>query len=145
MSWKLVFVIGLCAGVLFAAVGSTSASTKSAAGSCKGAVRWDRAAALVGRVATIKRPVVGAYFASDSNGAPTFLNLGLDYPNPRRFTVLIWGRDRRKFRSPETTYRLGLPNNSYRHLNLMSPMPSAAPSAPVQPGTRTDARHRRQN
>ena len=105
MSWKLVFVIGLCAGVLFAAVGSTSASTKSAAGSCKGAVRWDRAAALVGRVATIKRPVVGAYFASDSNGAPTFLNLGLDYPNPRRFTVLIWGRDRRKFRSPETTYR----------------------------------------
>lgn len=105
MSWKLVLVIGLCAGVLFASVGSTSASTKSAVGSGKGAVRWDRAAALVGRVATVKGPVVGAFYASDSNGSPTFLNLGLDYPNPRRFTVLIWGRDRGKFRSPETMFR----------------------------------------
>jgi hypothetical protein len=48
--------------------------------------------------------VAGAFYASSSSGSPTFLNLGADYPSPRRFTVVIWGRDRYRFRAPERRY-----------------------------------------
>jgi DNA/RNA endonuclease YhcR with UshA esterase domain len=37
-------------------------------------------------------------------GNPTFLDLDKAYPN-QTFTVLIWGKDRAKFRNPEETYR----------------------------------------
>ena len=37
-------------------------------------------------------------------GNPTFLDLDKAYPN-QTFTVLIWGKDRAKFRDPEETYR----------------------------------------
>src|SRR5437899_2309329 len=43
--------------------------------------------------------------ASSSNGAPTFLNLGRDYPDMHRFTVVIWGRNRSRFGAPENRYR----------------------------------------
>jgi hypothetical protein len=39
-----------------------------------------------------------------ARGNPTFLDLDKAYPN-QPFTVLIWGRDRAKFRNPEETYR----------------------------------------
>ncbi len=35
-----------------------------------------------------------------ANGQPTFLNVGKDYPDPGRFTVLIWGEDRANFSTP---------------------------------------------
>ena len=85
--------------------GTASATPNSSTASCMGAVSWNRASALVGRVATVKGRVAGTFFASSSNGSPTFLDLGVDYPNPSRFTVVIWGRDRARFRSPERTYR----------------------------------------
>jgi hypothetical protein len=44
-------------------------------------------------------------YASSSNGAPTFLNLGNNYPNMNRFTVVIWGRNRSSFGTPELRYR----------------------------------------
>jgi len=72
--------------------------------SCAGAVSWTRAKSMIGRVATIKGPVAGAFHAASSNGSPTFLNIGADYPSSRRFTVVIWGRDRWKFGSPERRY-----------------------------------------
>jgi hypothetical protein len=56
-------------------------------------------------VATVKGRVAGAIFASSSNGSPTFLNLGVDYPNLRRFVVMIWIEDRAKFGAPESKYR----------------------------------------
>jgi hypothetical protein len=40
---------------------------------------------------------MGAHYATTSNGKPTFLNIGEPYPNPARFTVVIWGEDRDKF------------------------------------------------
>jgi hypothetical protein len=49
--------------------------------------------------------VAGTRYASWSNGSPTFLNLGVDYPSPRRFTVVIWGRNRARFGAPERRYR----------------------------------------
>ena len=56
-------------------------------------------------MATIRGPVVGTRFASASNGSPTFLNVGLNYPNPRRFTVVIWIENRSAFGRPEVRYR----------------------------------------
>src|SRR5660397_291923 len=40
------------------------------------------------------------HWARGNSGAPTFLNVGREYPEPRRFTVLIWGQDRSQFPAP---------------------------------------------
>ena len=41
----------------------------------------------------------------DRGGLSTFLNVGVDYPDPSRFVVLIWRDDRSAFpRPPESTY-----------------------------------------
>lgn len=60
---------------------------------------------MIGRVATVRGPVAGTRYASSSNGSPTFLNVGVDYPSARRFTVVIWGRNRSRFGAPERRYR----------------------------------------
>lgn len=46
--------------------------------------------------------VASARFANSLKGQPTFLNLGKAYPN-QVFTAVIWGGDRSKFGSPETS------------------------------------------
>ena len=47
-----------------------------------------------------------ATFAQTTNGQPTYLDLGRTYPDPARFSVLIWGNQRANFPSePETLYR----------------------------------------
>lgn len=61
---------------------------------------WDEADAFEGQTATVCGQVMGARFSQGSNGKPTFLNLGKDYPDPARFVVLIWGDDREKFAAP---------------------------------------------
>jgi hypothetical protein len=60
---------------------------------------------MIGRYATIRGRVAGTKYASTSNGSPTFLNMGVDYPSSRRVTVVIWGRNRARFGAPETRYR----------------------------------------
>jgi DNA/RNA endonuclease YhcR with UshA esterase domain len=72
---------------------------------CSGATSWQKASNLVGRVATIQGHVAGTRYAASSNGSPTFLNLGVDHPNPSRFTVLIWVENRGAFGRPEVRYR----------------------------------------
>jgi hypothetical protein len=73
---------------------------------CSGAVSWQRARALVGQRATIRGRVVDSHFARSSSGQPTFLNMGNAYPNPSRFTVVIWRENRGSFGgSPETRFR----------------------------------------
>lgn len=94
-----------------AAVPSATATTRVATAhvqaslTCSGAVSWQRASSLVGRVATIQGRVAGTRYAASSNGSPTFLNLGVDYPSPSRFTVLIWIENRSAFGRPEVRYR----------------------------------------
>ena len=46
--------------------------------------------------------VASAHFANRTKGQPTFLNLGKPYPD-QVFTAVIWGSDRSKFGSPETS------------------------------------------
>lgn len=50
--------------------------------------------------------VVDTRYAPNSEGQPTFLNIGRPYPDPERFTVVIWGRDRLNFPAdPEVYYK----------------------------------------
>ena len=100
--------------------GLSLAAVSPSAVRCADAVSWQRAASLVGQRAVIKGRIVSTYFARSSAGQPTFLDMGNGYPNPNRFTVLIWRENRRTFGgSPETRYRgrslcvIGL-INSYR-------------------------------
>ena len=101
----------VCAIAATASVPSATATTRVATAhvqaslTCSGAVSWQRASSLVGRVATIQGRVAGTRYAASSNGSPTFLNLGVDYPSPSRFTVLIWIENRSAFGRPEVRYR----------------------------------------
>jgi hypothetical protein len=84
---------------------ATSSSGQSVSASCVGAVSWQNAHRMIGRYATIKGRVAGTTYASTSNGSPTFLNIGADYPNSRRVTAVIWRENRARFRRPEIRYR----------------------------------------
>jgi hypothetical protein len=102
----LILALGVLAGGTAAqAHESGSASPELRSASCARAVGWQNARRMIGRVATIRGRVAGTRYASTSNGSPTFLNLGVDYPSTRRFTVVIWGRNRRRFGTPERRYR----------------------------------------
>ena len=58
----------------------------------------------VGEHATVCGIVASTRYASKTNRQPTFLNF--DAPYPRQiFTALIWGADRPKFGTPETTLK----------------------------------------
>ena len=57
----------------------------------------------IGENVTICGNVDKTYYARKSNGSPTFLSLGGAYPN-QNFTVVIFGRDRNKFDTPEVDY-----------------------------------------
>jgi hypothetical protein len=85
---------------------ATGCTTPAQAGGCASAIGWREAANSVGAFATVRGPVVASYFASRGEGQPTFLDVGRPYPDPDRFSVVIWGRDRSNFTTPpEQTYR----------------------------------------
>jgi len=67
---------------------------------CPGSVSWADASSVVGTVATVRGPVAGTSYRPDVNGAPTFINLGKDYPDPSRFTAIVWGDARSNFSEP---------------------------------------------
>jgi len=80
--------------------------TTPKAGLPAGAISWDKAKDYIGERTTVYGPVIGATYASSTKGQPTFLNVGENYPDPTRFTVLIWGSDRSKFSpAPEIQYK----------------------------------------
>ena len=58
----------------------------------------------IGERTTVYGPVVDTHYASGSSGEPTFLNMCYPYPNPNRFTVVIWGENRGKFPQPPEDY-----------------------------------------
>lgn len=45
---------------------------------------------------TVCSEVSQVYFAKGSNGQPTYLNLGGDFPN-HSFTIVVWGANKEKF------------------------------------------------
>jgi hypothetical protein len=62
------------------------------------------AAGNVGETAMVCGIVASAKFAAGSRAQPTFLDLGKPYPNGV-FTAVIFGTDRAKFGTPETSLR----------------------------------------
>lgn len=73
---------------------------------CPGGIPWQEAEENVGDRESVSGPVKSTVFARDSKGRPTFLNVGNPHPNPNRFTVVIWGRNRDNFpKPPERVYR----------------------------------------
>ena len=71
------------------------------------AISWDEAKYHIGDRLTVCGPVVDIYWASGSKGKPTFLNIGKPYPDPQRFTVVIWIDYRSNFPQPPEKYYLG--------------------------------------
>ena len=63
-----------------------------------------QAASHIGEEAIVTGTVVSADYRPANDGAPTFLDLDVPYPNPV-FIALIWGKDRAKFGTPEDTYK----------------------------------------
>lgn len=60
-------------------------------------IPWEKAKDYIGQVKVVEGHVASATWASGSKGKPTFLNIGNPYPNPNRFTVVIWIDHRDKF------------------------------------------------
>lgn len=63
-------------------------------------VPWDEARGRFGETLSVQGPVVSTHFAATSNGQPTFLNLGVDYPDQGRLQVVIFGDARGAFSVP---------------------------------------------
>jgi len=72
-----------------------------------GSISWSEVKYHIGERTTVCGPVVDTTWASGSNGKPTFLNLGKPYPDPDRFTVVIWIQNRGNFPQAPEDYYLG--------------------------------------
>lgn len=70
-------------------------------------ISWDQAKYHIGERTTVLGPVKSTKWATGSKGQPTFLNIGNPYPNPNRFTVVIWGRNRSNFPFAPAIYYAG--------------------------------------
>ncbi len=62
------------------------------------------AAKHIGETATVCGVVAGGKYNAASHAQPTFLDFGKPYPD-QVFTAVIFGSDRSKFGTPETTLR----------------------------------------
>jgi DNA/RNA endonuclease YhcR with UshA esterase domain len=81
-----------------------SALLLSAASSYAAPVSPENTPKHLGETATVCGVVASAKFAVNSRSQPTFLDLERPYPNAP-FTVVIFGSDRAKFGTPETSLR----------------------------------------
>ena len=66
------------------------------------ALTASQAAEHIGEQTTVCGVVASTKYAAKSKGQPTYLNFDQPYPH-HIFTVVIWGSDRPKFGTPETT------------------------------------------
>ena len=68
-------------------------------------IDWSQARNHLGERKSVCGQVAGTNHASTIKGEPTFLDMGRKYPDPTRFTVLIWGDQRINFSfKPEDFY-----------------------------------------
>src|SRR3989442_8746563 len=65
-----------------------------------GSISPGQAQKHIGETTTVCGLVAGGRFVESSRGEPTFLDFEKPYPK-NDFTVLIWGRDRQNFGTPE--------------------------------------------
>jgi len=94
-----------------------------------GAISWDKAKDHIGERTTVYGTVVDTRWASGSKGKPTFLNIGKPYPDPNRFTVVIWIENRGKFpQAPEVYYK----GKTIYVTGLIEEYPKGSGSAQIQ-------------
>ena len=68
-------------------------------------IPWEEAGEYIGEHVTVVGEIVDAYQATDSNGSPTFIDMGASYPDSNRVTLLIWEENLYNFDDdPETMY-----------------------------------------
>jgi len=66
---------------------------------------WSDARAHMGETGTFTGPVVATIYEKAIENHPTFLNMGVDYPDVSRLSVMIWEKDRSAFpEAPEVMY-----------------------------------------
>ncbi len=65
----------------------------------RGEMPVEQAGEFIGKEATVCGIVDGARFAENSEGQPTFLFMGGNFPG-HKFSARIWGRDRGAFDAP---------------------------------------------
>ena len=104
-----VAVVALATTIVWGGSGlAAQASPARSTAWCPNAISWKSARQSVGKRVRVKARVAGALYARGSNGRPTFIDLGYDYPDSRRLTLLIWGENRVNFpRAPERMFRAG--------------------------------------
>ncbi len=69
------------------------------------AIPWYKAMEYIGQTKTVYGPVRTSKYAPNSNGQPTFLDVGEPYYGSDRFTIVIWGNNRSSFpTAPEDHY-----------------------------------------
>lgn len=71
----------------------TSERSYTSSGGEDDTVEWYDAENVVGELATVCGPVRQVLF----DGGDTFINIGMDYPNPTRFTVVVWNVTFRRY------------------------------------------------
>jgi len=81
-----VFALGFCLDRAIAAPPATMPATGPATTTAS-VITWDLASKHVGETVTVTGPVIGTHVAN--GGKSLILNVGKDYPDPKRFTVMI--------------------------------------------------------
>lgn len=79
---------------------ATPTETETSTPAAPTPIPWEMAGLFAGEEGTVCGPVVRTYFAKKTGGSPTFLDIGLPYPDPQRLNVIIWGRYRDNFPQP---------------------------------------------
>jgi DNA/RNA endonuclease YhcR with UshA esterase domain len=82
-----VVAIGLCMDHAIADTPTTQVATTGPATTTASAITWDLASKHVGETLTITGPVMGTHVTT--GGKSLVLNIGKDFPDPTRFTVMI--------------------------------------------------------
>lgn len=72
-------------------------ATTDGAGIPAGAISWEEASSHVGERVSVYGEVKAWDYRSESNGRPTYIDIGTAYPDKNRVTVVVWEEDRDAF------------------------------------------------
>ena len=73
--------------------------------SAQQAIKLEELSNFIGDSVIVSGKVFGGRYLSKSENAPTFLNVGGDFPN-QLLTLVVWGKDRNNFKmAPEEAYK----------------------------------------
>ncbi len=101
--------IGIAVVSLLGSSGGVKETADRSAGAsriCASALSWKAAASADGRSGDFRGKVVRSFYDRDGQGQPTYLDIGLPYPDRGRLNVVIWGSSRDTFPgAPESIYR----------------------------------------